>query len=109
MMAQNLTPPLGFPTPRSVRRGHANAVRARRWRDVTGTPAEHDHGGGNPARVTFEELVALATNLRWTWHMDVRALFQGLFPDVGAGSLEWPLRLLNEAGSTQIDERLAAS
>lgn len=59
--------------------------------------------------VTYDELVALAENLRWTWHMDVRTLFQGLFPDAGAAALEWPLHLLREAGPERIAERLAAS
>jgi starch phosphorylase len=75
--------------------------------DVTDIHEEaRERGGGAP--VTFGELVALAENLRWTWHLDVRALFQGLFPNVGAGELEWPLRLLNEVGATKIEERLAA-
>ena len=58
--------------------------------------------------VTFTDLVALAENLRWTWHMDARALFQGLFADATPGQLEWPLRLLHEAGPESIDARLQA-
>jgi starch phosphorylase len=76
---------------------------------VNGIPADRDRGGGAEAPVRFEELVALAENLRWTWHMDVRTLFQGLFPNVSAGALEWPLKLLHEAGPARIAERLAAS
>jgi glycogen phosphorylase len=82
---------------------------ARRWRDVTGTPQNRDSAGATGAPVQYEELVALAENLRWTWHMDVRTLFQGLFPNVSAGALEWPLRLLHEAGPARIAERLQAS
>ncbi len=59
--------------------------------------------------VAFEDLLALAENLRWTWHLDVRALFQGLFPDASPAALEWPLHLLREAGPERIAERLAAS
>lgn len=62
-----------------------------------------------PVPVAFDDLVALAENLRWTWHLDVRALFQGLFPDTSPAALEWPLHLLREAGPERIAERLAAS
>jgi starch phosphorylase len=56
--------------------------------------------------VTFTELVAVAENLRWTWHMDVRALFAGLFTDATPGELEWPLRLLFETGPKAVEARL---
>lgn len=58
--------------------------------------------------VLFAELVTLAENLRWTWHMDVRALFQGLFDEATPEELEWPLRLLHQIGPSQIEARLAS-
>jgi glycogen phosphorylase len=87
----------------------AQRAGARRCLDVTGIPADRDIGAASGDLVQFEELVALTENLRWTWHMDVRTLFQGLFPNVSAGALEWPLRLLHEAGPARIAERLQAS
>ena len=56
--------------------------------------------------VSFAELVALAENLRWTWHIDIRTMFAMLFDDAPPGDLEWPLRLLHEAGPTRIEARL---
>ena len=58
--------------------------------------------------VTYADLVALAENLRWTWHMDARALFQGLFNEATPVELEWPLRLLREIGPEEIETRLGA-
>jgi starch phosphorylase len=60
------------------------------------------------ALVSYAELVALAENLRWTWHIDARALFAGLFDDAAPGELEWPLRLLLEAGPAEVEARLRA-
>ena len=62
-----------------------------------------------PDLVSFEELVALASNLRWTWHMDVRALFAGLFAEETPSELEWPLRLLRRAGPAVVRTRLRAN
>ncbi len=58
--------------------------------------------------VSFTELLAVAQNLRWTWHLDVRALFRSLFPEVTPEDLEWPVRLLEQAGATLVEERLAS-
>ena len=58
--------------------------------------------------VTFADLVTLAQNLRWTWHIDARALFQGLFPEARPEELEWPLRLLRELGAPAIEARLTS-
>jgi starch phosphorylase len=62
-----------------------------------------------PDLVSFEELVALASNLRWTWHMDVRSLFAGLFAEEQPSELEWPLRLLRRAGPAVVRSRLRAN
>jgi starch phosphorylase len=61
-----------------------------------------------PDLVSFEELVALASNLRWTWHIDVRSLFAGLFAEERPSELEWPLRLLRRAGPAVVRARLRA-
>ncbi len=77
---------------------------------MSADPEQREEGSRQPpATVSFEELIALAENLRWTWHMDVRALFQSLFPASSPGQLEWPLRLLKEAGPIAIAERLESS
>jgi starch phosphorylase len=62
-----------------------------------------------PHLVSFDELVALASNLRWTWHMDVRTLFAGLFAEEEPSELEWPLRLLRRAGPAVVRSRLRAN
>lgn len=67
----------------------------------------HDSGAKLPPPTSFVELVTLAENLRWTWHIDARALFQGLFPEATPAELEWPLRLLVESGPEQVESRLA--
>ena len=56
--------------------------------------------------VRFDELVALAENLRWTWHMDVRSVFASLFAEASPAELEWPLRLLHATGAHEVDARL---
>jgi glycogen phosphorylase len=63
---------------------------------------------GQAAPATFAELIMLAENLRWTWHIDARAMFQGLFPEATPEELEWPLRLLRETGQAEIEVRLAS-
>jgi starch phosphorylase len=50
----------------------------------------------------------LATNLRWTWHLEVRAIFKRLFPEATPSELEWPLRLVQEMGSKQVEALLSA-
>ena len=62
-----------------------------------------------PDLVSFDELVALASNLRWTWHMDARTLFAGLFVEQTPSELEWPLRLLHRAGPALVRSRLKAN
>lgn len=58
--------------------------------------------------VGFEDVLALAENLRWTWHIEVRRFFARLFPDASPGDLEWPLRLVAAAGRATIEARLSA-
>lgn len=68
----------------------------------------HDPRAQPSPSPSFAELVTLAENLRWTWHIDARALFQGLFDEATPAELEWPLRLLVEAGAAQIEARLSS-
>ena len=58
-------------------------------------------------KVGAAEVELLATNLRWTWHLEVRAIFKRLFPEATPSELEWPLRLVREMGSTKLGECLA--
>ena len=58
--------------------------------------------------VAFEDLLAVATNLGWTWHARTRALFADLDPSAGPSALEWPRRLLLGLGAAAVEEKLAA-
>ena len=58
--------------------------------------------------VGFEDLLDVATNLRWTWQAQMRTLFARLDPGAGPSALEWPLRLLTGLGQGAVEERLAA-
>ena len=58
--------------------------------------------------VSYAELLSLAENLRWTWHMDARSLFEGLFVEATPEELEWPLRLLQQIGGDEVESRLRA-
>ena len=69
----------------------------------------HDPRAQLPPSTSFAELVTLAENLRWTWHIDARALFQGLFAEATPAELEWPLRLLVEAAPALVEARLAVA
>ncbi len=58
--------------------------------------------------VTYEDLLEVATNLRWTWKIDARRLFAALDPTASPGALEWPQQLLLGLGRDQVNERLGA-
>ncbi|MGP8149318.1 MAG: alpha-glucan family phosphorylase [Acidimicrobiales bacterium] len=58
--------------------------------------------------VGFEDLLDVATNLRWTWQARTRGLFARLDPAAGSSALEWPLRLLTGLGRAAVEERLAS-
>ncbi|MGD0944863.1 MAG: alpha-glucan family phosphorylase [Acidimicrobiales bacterium] len=58
--------------------------------------------------VGFEDLLDVATNLRWTWQARTRALFARLDPTAGPSALEWPCRLLLGLGRAAVEERLAS-
>ncbi|MDH2902783.1 MAG: alpha-glucan family phosphorylase [Actinomycetota bacterium] len=58
--------------------------------------------------VTYEDLLEVATNLRWTWKIEARRLFAALDPTASPGALEWPQQLLLGLGRDQVSERLRA-
>ncbi len=56
----------------------------------------------------FDDLLAVATNLRWTWHARARDLFAKLDPAGSPASSEWPRQLLFALGRTAVERRLAS-
>ena len=56
----------------------------------------------------FEDLLDVATNLRWTWQARTRALFARLDPAAEPSALEWPRRLLLGLGPAEVEQRLAS-
>jgi starch phosphorylase len=57
-----------------------------------------------PAVATYDDLLDVATNLRWTWKIDARRLFALLDPTASPGALEWPQQLLLGLGSDKVNE-----
>ena len=55
---------------------------------------------------TFDDLLDVAMNLRWTWKVEARRLFKSLDPDASPGALEWPHQLLLGLGRARVDELL---
>lgn len=55
-----------------------------------------------PAVATYEDLLEVATNLRWTWKIDARRLFAALDPTASPGALEWPQQLLLGLGRDKV-------
>jgi starch phosphorylase len=58
--------------------------------------------------VAYDDLLAVALNLRWTWKIEARRLFARLDPDASPGALEWPHQLLRGLGRSRIREILDA-
>ena len=58
--------------------------------------------------VGFDDLLEVATNLRWTWQTRSRSLFARLDPAASPSALEWPRRLLLGLGRATVEERLAS-
>ncbi len=58
--------------------------------------------------VGFDDLLEVATNLRWTWQTRSRSLFAWLDPAASPSALEWPRRLLLGLGRATVEERLAS-
>jgi len=61
-----------------------------------------------PSVATYEDLLDVATNLRWTWKIDARRLFAALDPQASPGALEWPQQLLLGLGRERVNAVLAA-
>lgn len=51
---------------------------------------------------TYENLLEVALNLRWTWKVDSRQLFAKLDPTASPGALEWPQQLLLGLGRDRV-------
>jgi len=60
----------------------------------------------NPAVATYEDLLEVATNLRWTWKIDARRLFALMDPTASPGALEWPQQLLLGLGRDRVTSLL---
>ena len=54
------------------------------------------------AAATYEDLLEVALNLRWTWKVDARGLFAKLDPTASPGALEWPQQLLLGLGRERV-------
>ncbi|MBW4029567.1 MAG: glycosyltransferase family 1 protein [Acidobacteria bacterium] len=61
-----------------------------------------------PPLATYEDLLDVATNLRWTWKIDARRLFAALDPSASPGALEWPQQLLLGLGRERVNARIAS-
>jgi starch phosphorylase len=57
---------------------------------------------------TYEDLLDVATNLRWTWKIDARRLFAALDPQASPGALEWPQQLLLGLGRERVNDLIAS-
>jgi starch phosphorylase len=56
--------------------------------------------------VTFDDLMEVAQNLRWTWKIEARQLFARLDVDASPGALEWPHQLLRGLGREKVGRLL---
>lgn len=52
-------------------------------------------------------LSELATNLRWSWHLGTRWLFESMDPELWQRTGQDPVRLLGEIGNARLDELAA--
>ncbi|MFC8304825.1 alpha-glucan family phosphorylase [Specibacter sp. NPDC057265] len=55
-----------------------------------------------PAQISA--LTKLATNLRWSWHVPTRALFESLNPELWAASRQNPLAMLGQLSREQLQK-----
>jgi len=69
-------------------------------------PAEKSVNSTKRSDVTYDDLLAVALNLRWTWKIEARRLFARLDPDASPGALEWPHQLLRGLGRARVRELL---
>ncbi len=59
-------------------------------------------GAAKKPVATYENLLDVALNLRWTWKIDTRGLFAKLDPTASPGALEWPQQLLLGLGRSRV-------
>jgi len=64
--------------------------------------------GSKRVGVTYDDLLEIALNLRWTWKIEARRVFAALDPEASPGALEWPHRLLVGLGRAAVTDRLSA-
>lgn len=69
-------------------------------------PVGKSDGSSKPSAVTYDDLLKIALNLRWTWKIEARRLFASLDPEASPGALEWPHQLLIGLGRTRVTELL---
>ena len=63
-------------------------------------------GSTRRSDVTYDDLLDVALNLRWTWKIEARRLFARLDPDASPGALEWPHQLLRGIGRSGLHQML---
>ncbi len=68
--------------------------------EVLSSPSSRRH------HASFDELLLVARNLRWTWKIEARRLFALLDPTASPGALEWPEQLLLGLGRRRVEELL---
>ena len=59
---------------------------------------------GNSIPAQISALTQLATNLRWSWHLPTRALFESLNPDLWEESRHDPLAMLSALSRAQLQD-----
>ena len=69
-------------------------------------PVAKSEGALKPSAVTYDDLLSVALNLRWTWKIEARRLFASLDPEASPGALEWPHQLLIGLGRAKVTELL---
>lgn len=56
--------------------------------------------------VTYDDVLNVAKNLRWTWKIEARELFARLDPEASPGALEWPHQLVRGLGREKVTRLL---
>ena len=69
-------------------------------------PVSKSSGALKRPSTSFEDLLDVSLNLRWTWKIEARRLFAKLDPDASPGALEWPHQLLLGLGKKKVTELL---
>jgi starch phosphorylase len=69
-------------------------------------PVAKSTSGIKQGEVSFDDLLDVAMNLRWTWKIEARRLFSRLDREASPGALEWPHRLLLGLGPARVAQLL---